>query len=320
MEKRNLVGLVVVVISVAACAASTDPEGNQQDSEMEPVAQMESALSSDFTDSSGTVTVRIKQCGWIGPGQILSADCSVESDFVLVGGGAEIEGLGNPGALLTASYPDGNLTTWHARSKDHHYIYNHKLRSYAIGLKLSGLSSTQLRSRIYYTWDTSGYSAHPSITAELPPGYTLLGGGAYADYGTGQGLLLTDSRPDGIQWVAQAKDHIYSSPGTVTAYAIGISSGYISGFNGYVDAVTHSASSWSGTGYNSKSYQVPTGRVLSSIGGAAMYSGGKGRLLTDMIPFADSQYTKPGALVWTKDHYYADSGYTYAYIVSIKKR
>ena len=84
MEKRNLVGLVVVVMSVAACAASTDPEGNQQDSEMEPVAQMESALSSDFTDSSGTVTVRIKQCGWIGPGQILSADCSVESDFVLV--------------------------------------------------------------------------------------------------------------------------------------------------------------------------------------------------------------------------------------------
>jgi hypothetical protein len=280
---------------------------------------VDQSISGDFVDSSGTVTVRIKECPPTGFGEHLTATCTVDSNFVLIGGGADVVGEGNPGALLTASYPDSSLTTWIASSKDHGLVFYHQLRTYAIGLQLAGVSATTLRNYMYFTSGSSPFaSERPSSTAQLPPGYKLLGGGAIANY-TGPGLLLTSSRPDGFQWVAEAKDHKYGESGTVTTYAIGITSGTIPGF-GSLDTLSTSAPTWAPTGYGTASIATPSGWVLASVGANAQYNGA-GRLLTDMIPFVDApSNSSMGAMIRSKDHILADSGYTTAYLIAIRKQ
>ncbi len=104
---------------------------------------VEQAITSDFTDASGTVTVRIKQCAPTPP-QEITTTCPVDSGFVLIGGGAEILGEGSPGALLTASFPDVGLTTWTASSKDQNLFFPHQLSAYSVGLKLAGVSPQTL--------------------------------------------------------------------------------------------------------------------------------------------------------------------------------
>jgi len=123
----------------------------------------------DFTDWSGQVHVRVYLGPWV-YGQHNVTTVSVDTDYVLVGGGAEIYGAGNPGALLTASNPDLNLTTWHASSKDHVNPYPHSLRAYAIGLRLDGVSSTDLRNYMVLVTQTSTPAHHPNAIAALPPG------------------------------------------------------------------------------------------------------------------------------------------------------
>jgi hypothetical protein len=298
-------------LTVAGCGA-TPAAANEEPTP----GVVSSELSKDFSDISGTVHIRIKQCTPTGSQPAPIATCPIDTGFVLIGGGAEIIGQNSPGALLTGSWPDQGLTTWHASSKDHMYSYNHQLRAYAIGLSLSGMSSTQLRNYISYTYMTSNSSQQPSVTAEVPQNYIVIGGGAQ----TSTGILLTDSHPDYVQWVAGGKDHGYTQIGTVTAYAIGISTQYIPGFDGNLDVVYNQGDSSNNTWYgNTKIELVPDDWVLSAIGGTAQYNAG-GRLLTWLIPFFDHpNETRPGAWVSSKDHGYTDSGYTYAYFIAIKR-
>jgi hypothetical protein len=271
----------------------------------------------DFADWSGQVHIRLFLGPWV-YGQINNTTVSVDTDYVLVGGGAEIYGLGNPGALLTASYPDLNLTTWHAASKDHEKPFPHYLRAYALGLRLDGVSSTELRNYMVLVTQTSVQAQHPNAVAALPPGYLLIGGGARANW-SGAGLLLTESYPNAFQWVASAKDHRIASSGTVDAFAIGITSGSIPGF-GSLSATYNSVTTFISTGYGSASVLVPTGQVLSSVGGRAQYSSA-GRMLVQMIPYSDPPaFSRPGAYVTSKDHFSVDGGYTTAYVVSIQKQ
>jgi hypothetical protein len=272
----------------------------------------------DFTDASGAVTVRIATCGWSAAVPHPDASCSVDADFVLVGGGAEVEGEGNPGGLLTASYPSSDLTTWFASSKDHQRSFAHRLRAYTIGLRLNGVPAATLRSLISLSQATSVTAAHPSVVASVPPGFNLIGGGARANYSSA-GQLLTTSRPAGGQWLASSKDHGISNAGTVTAFAIGIPSGVIPGF-GTLDVVASSVSSFSSGGYRSVSLATPPGWVLTSVGGDAQYSGA-GRLLTDLLPFSDApSNTISGATVRSKDHEYSSSGNTFAYVIAARKQ
>jgi hypothetical protein len=280
----------------------------------------------DFTDASGEVIVRVYTGPWV-YGQHNTTSVSVDSDFVLVGGGVMISQwanpdflLGEPGALLTASYPNSNLTTWHAASKDHGTAYPHYLRAYAIGLRLSGVSSVQLRSYMVLPPPTSSSGHHPSAVASLPPGYLLVGGGARANGNPQRGLLLTASYPYSFhQWGASAKDHHFSDLGSVDAFAIGIQQS-IPGF-GVLSASYISASSFAQTSYGVASVQAPTGWVQSSVGGRAQYIGA-GRLLTDLFPFCEPSSNRLGAKAISKDHLgpYNTAGDTYAYTVFIQKQ
>lgn len=70
--------------------------------------------------------------------------------------------------------------------------------------------------------ETSDPAPHPQAIANLPAGYVLTGGGAFADW-HGAGNLLTASFPNSnSSWEARSKDHDISDPSKITAYAIGL--------------------------------------------------------------------------------------------------
>jgi len=302
-------GIIINAGILAASGCGVTPDDQESD-----VAQ---ALTSDFVDASGTVTVRIKQCTPTASQEINTTTCPVDSGFVLIGGGAEILGEGSPGALLTASFPDLGLTTWTASSKDHHLTFFHQLRAYSVGLKLAGVTPQTLFSFMKVVSVRSIASEHPSTGISVPGGFNLVGGGARANWVT-QGQLLTRSIPSGSQWLAASKDHAVAEVGTVDAFAIGITSGTIPGF-GSIDVSVNQVSTSVPTGYGTANRLVPAGFVLASIGGDAQFSGA-GRMLTDLIPFGDAPADSvQGATVRSKDQEFQDSGTTTAYAVAIRK-
>lgn len=301
-------GIINVSLLVASgCGLTPDVQEDEVDQ----------ALSSDFVDASGAVTVRIKQCPLTALQQRNTATCSVDSDFVLIGGGAEIFGEGSPGALLTASFPDAGLTTWTASSKDHHLAFVHQLRAYSVGMKLAGVPASTLRNFMTMVSVSSTRSERPATSITVPGGFNLIGGGARANWAT-EGQLLTRSMPGPSQWFAASKDHVVAEVGTVDAFAIGITSGTIPGF-GSIDVTMTQNSTSVPTGYGTANRAVPVGWVLASIGGDAQFSG-SGRMLTDLIPSVDAPITStPGATIRSKDHEVQSSGTTTAFVVAIRK-
>ncbi|MGB3466324.1 MAG: hypothetical protein WBA74_13685 [Cyclobacteriaceae bacterium] len=61
-------------------------------------------------------------------------------------------------------------------------------------------------------------------TTQVSDGYVLIGGGAWAEYGSGYGAMLTASYPNEslTTWIAASKDHLVTSPHTLHVYAIGL--------------------------------------------------------------------------------------------------
>jgi vibriolysin len=136
--------------------------------------------------------------------------------YVLTGGGAFVSWHG-AGNLETASFPNSD-NSWEARSKDHDISDPAQITAYAIGIRpKSGAKKLAhvIRSA------TGAVAAHPTAHVTLEPGWTLSGGGALDNW-NGAGNLLTASYPSGISWFAAGKDHVDSSPASITAYAIGI--------------------------------------------------------------------------------------------------
>jgi len=282
-----------------------------------------------FNDASGALTVFIKNCSELpsdiapdgpvpAPPRHNAVHCALDPDFVLVGGGAAVAGQGEPGALLTESYPDPYAPVWHAASKDHLTPYPHKLSAYAIGLKVRGLTADQLRAHVKVKVYGSVTAQHPSQTVTVDPGTLLIGGGAAAVW-RDHGLLLTASHPsaDGRSWIAEAKDHKTEEEGTVTAYAIQISEN-IPGV-GQLSARVFSQGRSVDTGYGEAWVRIDPAMVLTSVGGRSV-TGGAGRLLTDVTPSSDAERGWAGARVVSKDHRTKAGGETVAYAIGLTAR
>ena len=110
----------------------------------------------EFTDASGRVTVAVfRQRAGSAQQHFFDLAADVPEDMVAIGGGAEAVNVPE-GALLTASYPNGDLSAWLASSKDHKRPQPHHLISYAIGLRIQGLTRDQLLSHIRVTTQDSG--------------------------------------------------------------------------------------------------------------------------------------------------------------------
>jgi hypothetical protein len=257
----------------------------------------------------------------------------VASDHVVTGGGAWAEWF-TGGALLTASYPfDAGLTTWEARSKDHDIADPHILHTFVVGMKISGMSRTQLFTRMTLVTATSSLNPHPSAMVTLPASHNLLGGGAKANY-SGAGSLLTASYPwfactgFGLDmcsstWFAASKDHQWADPSTITAYAIGVERTLTFPLDLLPPNITvgHSPQ---GAGIQTATYGIPSGYIPTSFSASTFSFGpgatGVGLLLYRMSPNNAPSYPNLEHIAQSKDHEVPDAGTVDGMSVYIRKR
>lgn len=275
-------------------------------------------LLDDRLDWSGAVRVRVYEC--TGYGQILEVRCGVDPDEVLVGGGGWADYGTGWGALLTASAPlDANLETWVARSKDHIKANFHTLHSYAVGMKLSGVTRATLLGTtspsatkyIVYRELTSGIDPHPAATVSLPAGYKAIGGGGLVTYGNCAGNMLTASyRASSTQWFASSKDHRAACAATISSRVIGITTGSIPGF-GTLLTQQRSSSIFSSSGVGVISKNQTSGWATVCAGGSTDGN----RMLFQMSPTSQNNFR-----TGSKDHIDAASGSTFTYVMEVAKQ
>ncbi len=298
------VGLMGLSSVLLACGQGPESQGSEN---LESVREALTTPDKFYTDASGQLQIVVRTCDWAasytaGPHCVL---CAVDPDWVLVGGGAEIayqsesstaaklrgsfpypSGVGslNPdfGAGTetctvnpTSNNPSTDFVAWAARSNG---ATSHKLRTYAIGLKVSGFTASQLRSNLYWGDQTSNSTLTPSLTT-TPVSGSLVGGGA--NMLANASAYLTESRPssDGKSWIGAGRPS--------NGAAAGIKVYYQAGFWAVTSRVSpRSATGSSGTGSTSASVATPYPWVTSSIGArglnGATYSAS--RTLRGLIP------------------------------------
>ncbi|WP_244237306.1 M4 family metallopeptidase [Corallococcus llansteffanensis] len=256
------------------------------------------------TDTSGKLTIAVfERYSTTSAAVNTNFAVTVPSDFVVIGGGGE--GKESPaGNLLTASYPDSGLTSWLVSTKQHIDSDPVQVRAWAIGLKVAGLTPAQLRSYLTVSSATSASVAHPDVTASLPAGYVLVGGGIKVNW-SGAGNMATASAPNTTtSWRVRSKDHRESSPATAQAYAIGINS-TIPGVGTIGNVINGGTSSV--VAHPSYTVGLTSGYALSGCGAFVNWSGA-GNLLWRIKP------VNSGCAVASKDHIDSSpasiSGYT----------
>jgi hypothetical protein len=276
-------------------------------------SQSEALTSTDYVDSTGFVHIRVKVCDFGASSHIPFSFCAVDAGFVLVGGGAEVEGSASGGGILIESFPSGS--SWVARSKDHVTSYLHRIRAYSVGMSLTGMSAATLGTLVKLTVATSGVSNRPSVSVNVPAGHILLSGGALVGY-NGAGLLLTGSYPSGdFQWTVTAKDHQVADTGLVQAYVISIPVCLNNVLPRCLITSVQATSAFVPTGYGVASLNTPPGYAPLGVGGRANWSG-QGRLLTDIFP--SNSVGGAGATAYSKDHKVAEGNSTDVWALSIQ--
>ena len=315
MRKRSIelgtwLATAIVANALGGCGSqaggATGNDSSEVPSEVEHIGVTENAIATKtWTDPTGRITINVTQCDWVGPSQMPSdRHCAVPSDFARVGGGAEIEGSAQPGALLVASYPREPDHEWAVVSRDHVQPYPHRVRAYAIGMKLAGVSTAALRSMVQvFDSPASPLGELPSSTVSVPAGYIMLGGGGYV-VSSGAGLFLTASYPSSdTSWTVSAKDHEVFDRGNVFASAIGIPA-CPAGFGGCLKSERLQSSQINHSGYTN--LLAGLSKEVFSCPGARVTYTGAGRMLTDVYPLMNT--TDMIAAAWSKDHDIVDAG------------
>jgi hypothetical protein len=184
----------------------------------------------EFTDASGKVTVAVfRQRAGNAQSHFFDLAVDVPGDMVAIGGGAEAASF-PVGALLTASYPNHDLSAWLVSSKDHLVEHRHRLTGYAIAVRIAGMSRDALLKSIRVSVQDSGVAQHPEASATLPSAFRLVSGGFKIEWTEGlstqqlpPGNLATASFPQNTySWTARAKDHGAVSPANLRVWAIGL--------------------------------------------------------------------------------------------------
>jgi hypothetical protein len=231
--------------------------------------------------------------------------------MVAIGGGATA--VEHPqGALLTASYPNDDLSGWAVSSKDHLYAQQHELTAYVIGLKIAGMTRAQLLRAVHVARADSGTAPHPEAEAGIPSSrdYALVGGGFRVDW-HGAGNLATASFPStDFSWKARSKDHTVSDPARIRSVAISLRRNLPVG-------------RLSSTIVRAQSSQVPHPAAVATLppgyaltgGGAEVHYHGAGNLLWKLEP---SVTWVPSFSAASKDHGTPDPATLTAYALGIK--
>ena len=311
-----------VVVGGAGCGAPAP--GSDSSNESVPAEESLSATGifvAEWSDISATVHVRLYRGVWNTPDQANpTVTCDVGPDEVIVGGGAETWQNLWQGPFLTASYPEPP-SRWVVKSKDHGAAYTHWTRAFCFGLRLDGVSVESLRDQMYYDEETSSWAGSwATVSAFTPNDYILVGGGGHTNYGTGAGMLLTESFGNSAggsgNWTVAGKDHGYVSPGSVTSYVIGIPH-CPNGYSGCLTSTSSLVSGPFGGAYQNAVASAGSSWAMTAVGGRAFWSGW-GRMLTDITPNAGT-FGKGGVEVWTKDHFTPDESTSQANFVAIKR-
>ncbi|WFB09351.1 hypothetical protein LRS74_21625 [Streptomyces sp. LX-29] len=234
-----------------------------------------------------------------------------DGEMIAIGGGATATDA-DPGALLTASYPNDDLSGWVVSSKDHLRAHAHELTSYVIGLKIAGLSRAQLLRSVYVSRADSGAAPHPEAEAGIPSStdYVLVGGGFRVDW-HGQGNLGTASFPaTEFSWKARSKDHLVSDPANIRAYAIALRRHLPVG---RVDVAITRADSGQ-TAHPAAVAAVAPGYALTG-GGGDVHWRGDGNLLWRLEPATSRT---PSFSAAAKDHLRSDPASITAYALGVR--
>jgi MAC/Perforin domain len=218
-----------------------------------------------------------------------------EKGLKLIGGGAIVDYGTGVGSLLTGSYPEGN--SWVASAKSHCAPCSGTVTAYAIYLYDP-----------YDLWDvkmvsakTQARSNRPEVTAKLPGGYALTGGGALVDWSGSWGVMLTACCPEENNgaytgWRAKGKDHRESDTGNATAWVFGIRAR-----NG-VEPTPSKVYAMTAQGTRPTLERGAGTEEVIVGGGAAVTYRGEGGMLTCSGLSTDQKKWKAQA----KDHYYPD--------------
>lgn len=262
-----------------------------------------------FKDGTGKITIKIFKSQRL-YGAKITAKATVEPDFVLVGGGAFIDGwsVSNRGAFIMESRPENNLKDWVASSSHINPAECHFLTSYAVGMRLDGVSADVLRSKMKVFNQISGNStsAISQLNINNQP-YILIGGGAKSN----SSAPLAASIAYGNSWYAATMPTIQN--GSVTSYVIGIDKNFVNSSRLEILQVGGN-SPFPQSSLSSQSVSVSQGRVITSIGGRTLISSTAKRGL--VCNYLDNGYF---GTVITKDFEKPFTGQNVVNAVTIRK-
>ncbi|WP_191175206.1 MAC/perforin domain-containing protein [Mucilaginibacter rigui] len=156
-----------------------------------------------------------------GPGMD-QATASIDTDYLIAGGGIQASITGGYLKFIMASYPSGN-NSWSATHSDYEQAASGvTLTVYAIGIKSNNTALVLTSSGIISTGTNSN---HGNQTTSLGEGYFILGGGvSVTDTQGGFGNLVQQSFPSSANsWTEYNKDDLGEpTSANCTAYAFGL--------------------------------------------------------------------------------------------------
>lgn len=303
--------LLATATSVVLGCGGTDPSDGDVDTVNAALTSCTAPACKEFTDSTGTMKVRVRTCPWVSAtgsngSQTAVATCAVDTDagYALVGGGAEVEGSSVPGALLKEDRPDPFFgtayTRWRVQSSQFTTSSGaaHRVRAYSIGLRLVGMSYSDLQANLVWQDNTSDASTRPFTFAPGPLASPIdldlqlpIGGGAAVLPET-EPLFLAGSmmRDWTYDWIAEAGSNGNGRTASVKAYILTITRCPVRFSNNTTWGCLGGVNSWhdkSGSGgYVSSSAFENTGtsRLVTSVGGWTWSDTSANRFMTDIIP------------------------------------
>jgi len=234
---------------------------------------------------------------------------------VVLGGGAYVDWTGpcatsaNPsGNMITAMYPNNDGTTWTVSAKDHLEPSPASVVAYCIVARQKDGGPIP-RDSYKIVSQTSNVVAHPTQQVNLPDGFSVVGGGARANYqGLGSMLFASNPTPGLDGWVGSAKDHLQSDPASITVWAIGLKKSMLSDVH---LTVSSKSSTSAATHHPRHALVIPDFHMTG--GGARVNWNSVGSLLTASFPQDRQTWVAEG-----KDHIQPDSSTITAYAVGFQ--
>ncbi|QDQ03758.1 hypothetical protein [Bacillus sp. BD59S] len=230
-------------------------------------------------------------------------EVGVDPGFKLIGGGAQvIYTPDQPGCLLTASYPNDDLTKWIVKARDSMTPSANVVKAFAIGLKDP---DNEFEVKLFKNTVPKQPDQHIRGSVTITDAdYTLTCGGARTiPINDNAGNFLTESTAkDSNTWEASCKDHEVEERATLEIFAIGLK------LNSPILKLTNKLflSGFSrDESHPSKVVSVPKAWNLTGGGAEIAYGSEPGNLLTASFPLMDiSDPTNP-IQTWNvagKDH------------------